>query len=450
MQLLSGITPRVDTCVPMIVQQARRVYQGMDACNKRWMDEEDVIQEGALAALKADRTFVADGISHGQSYQIKFSSYCYKVLFTNLHDTFIKGYKATKRVTDMKEIDAPIKDSETDRIRDSIFGESHEDNQHYEQAQLFVRVCQLVRGPAAELLISVMIGGSPIGMRAIGTVRALTLLRKAVALLGVTYEDFHGFVKNVSARKIALTMLAGGVTMVPGLDIDARVLECIECRGQFSLRDVRSGKFVADTLTCSNCYKQMAEAPAEISCFGKPKTDKHEGYSEKDIECRLLCMDRNACKQHLTSGKENAMSENEVVETDELEDADDLIGDTFDDEPVKPVKKVNKAKSASKPAKKAEAKKPSKKEAKPAKKAKPEAKASEVRGDSLTAKLFGLLEKGATREAMCKATGWTDHSVRGFLSGAPKRFGVKFRNEKKEGGKRTYFLVGKAPVAKKK
>jgi hypothetical protein len=37
------------------------------------------------------------------------------------------------------------------------------------------------------------------------------------------------------------------------------------------------------------------------------------------------------------------------------------------------------------------------------------------------AKIFAMLKKGVTRAAIAKATGWTDHTVRGFLS----RNGVK-------------------------
>jgi hypothetical protein len=39
-----------------------------------------------------------------------------------------------------------------------------------------------------------------------------------------------------------------------------------------------------------------------------------------------------------------------------------------------------------------------------------------------------------------KATGWQAHSVRGFLSTAGKKRGIKIESEKNDGGERAYQM----------
>jgi hypothetical protein len=58
------------------------------------------------------------------------------------------------------------------------------------------------------------------------------------------------------------------------------------------------------------------------------------------------------------------------------------------------------------------------------------------------AQLIALLEgnEGATLEAMCQATGWRPHSVRGALAGTLRRKGLVVHSSKPEAGPRRYRI----------
>jgi hypothetical protein len=83
-----------------------------------------------------------------------------------------------------------------------------------------------------------------------------------------------------------------------------------------------------------------------------------------------------------------------------------------------------------------------KKEAKAGKKAKPaQAKAASTpRPESKGAKILELIgrPKGATLAEIVKATDWQKHSIRGFLSTAAKKHGLKIESTKTEAGDRVY------------
>ena len=86
-----------------------------------------------------------------------------------------------------------------------------------------------------------------------------------------------------------------------------------------------------------------------------------------------------------------------------------------------------------------------KKEAKPAgKKASKQAQVTEAREGSKKSIVLDLLRrpKGATLAELATATGWQNHSVRGFLSGAlGKKMGLQIDSTKREDGQRTYQLA---------
>ena len=115
----------------------------------------------------------------------------------------------------------------------------------------------------------------------------------------------------------------------------------------------------------------------------------------------------------------------------------------------KPHVTPSKAKSARKttPAKQAPkgGKQAVKKEVKPAsKKASRPAKATEAREGSKKSLVLELLRrpKGATLAELATATGWQNHSIRGFLSGAlGKKMGLQIDSTKREDGQRTYQLA---------
>ena len=84
-----------------------------------------------------------------------------------------------------------------------------------------------------------------------------------------------------------------------------------------------------------------------------------------------------------------------------------------------------------------------KKAAKAGKKAAPAKRASAPRPESKGAKILEMIgrAKGATLAEIMKATGWQAHSVRGFISTAGKKQGIKIESAKSDAGERTYKIA---------
>jgi hypothetical protein len=68
--------------------------------------------------------------------------------------------------------------------------------------------------------------------------------------------------------------------------------------------------------------------------------------------------------------------------------------------------------------------------------------ASTPRAESKGAKILELIgrPKGATLAEIVKATDWQKHSIRGFLSTAAKKHGLKIESTKTEAGERVYQI----------
>jgi hypothetical protein len=87
-----------------------------------------------------------------------------------------------------------------------------------------------------------------------------------------------------------------------------------------------------------------------------------------------------------------------------------------------------------------------KKPAKAGKKANRPVRAKEAntpRAESKSAKILALIgrPKGATLVEITKAVGWQANSVRGYLSTASKKRGIKIESAKNDAGDRTYKLA---------
>ncbi len=100
-------------------------------------------------------------------------------------------------------------------------------------------------------------------------------------------------------------------------------------------------------------------------------------------------------------------------------------------------KAAKTAKSSAKPAAKAAAKK----NVQPA--SKKAAKPSAPREGSKKQIIIDLMQRkeGATMAEIAKATGWQNHSIRGFVSGTlTKKMGLKIESTKNEAGERAYRI----------
>ena len=65
------------------------------------------------------------------------------------------------------------------------------------------------------------------------------------------------------------------------------------------------------------------------------------------------------------------------------------------------------------------------------------------RAESKGAKILALIRrpKGATLAELAKLTGWQNHSIRGFLSGAvSKKMGLTVESTRREDGERVYSI----------
>ena len=70
-------------------------------------------------------------------------------------------------------------------------------------------------------------------------------------------------------------------------------------------------------------------------------------------------------------------------------------------------------------------------------------RAGAPRAESKGAKILEMIgrAKGATLAEIMKATEWQAHSVRGFISTAGKKQGIKIESAKSEAGERTYKIA---------
>jgi hypothetical protein len=78
---------------------------------------------------------------------------------------------------------------------------------------------------------------------------------------------------------------------------------------------------------------------------------------------------------------------------------------------------------------------------------------SKQRTNSKQAEVIGMLSrpKGITIPAIMTATGWQQHSVRGFFAGVVrKKLGLALESEKKEGSDRIYRIVASKPQTSSK
>src|ERR1035438_4605171 len=57
MAKLLGISEEIDSCAGLITQSANRTYRRIAPEHKRWIDPEDILQDGLLAAVLSQKKY---------------------------------------------------------------------------------------------------------------------------------------------------------------------------------------------------------------------------------------------------------------------------------------------------------------------------------------------------------------------------------------------------------
>src|SRR5215471_12629066 len=302
------LSERISGCAAMIKQHAYRVHSAIPAEHRRWIDKADVVQEGYIAALEAESKY-------DPSKGSKYSSFCYNALTFHFSHEFVGRLSRQKRTMSyempdgrrrvrseyaMVEIDALPAPGEIADTKDSL-SPTVEAN----AVNSFTTLCGDISPKALVWFVGTIMSNSRSWDRVVplsGTKSQewINELKNAAAKHNIRYNDVQTMMKSDAAQKLALITLARNSSIGLGTEMDARVLQCIDCQGRFALAAIRSGRYIAETMTCRSCYQKMREKEPAESCFGKIKTSDHEGYSEQDVECSLHCKDRKVCRQFIS------------------------------------------------------------------------------------------------------------------------------------------------------
>lgn len=368
--LLKGISPEIDSCVGMIRQQAAHTYRHISPIHRRWLDPEDLIQEGLLAAVQTSQKFdpcrhllpirSADG-SKAMAKPIKYSSYLHNGLHFHL-SKIASPLRQQKRVlAGVLELDAPKPEGRSSlQLPDTA--STPEEIQGAVTA--FLDLCMGMPAPGVILLVRGFVLGTWAEHGLHQEIQIITKISEMAEHKGTSPLALRLLSQHQEAQKMLLTQLVESDIIDLGHDMDARILECTNCAGMFPLVAIRTGRFVVPTMTCKTCYTALEQSP--LACFGKQ-------YSTEAVECRLHCPDRYVCRavSQNQSGVSPMTSEATAQAAEDLKDVD-----LSDVQPTPSKKKPAKAKpngaaqaSAPSPAKKKAAAKPEPKPkaAKPAK-----------------------------------------------------------------------------------
>ena len=353
------VSPLVDSCDRLIFKKAAKTYNRLSPENQRWIDFEDVIQDGFIEAWQAEQRY-------RQDFGTKYSTYLYRGLDLLFHGRYHAPLQQQKRVARLKELDAPVPGSE-DTFPDLVSQEPTPE-EIFSAVSGVLQVCHALPPDAVSFLLQVVT--TETGQITRRGSNSIVLIPEACQRYDVRREDLALIMVSAYAK----SMLVEGVVAAAGHlgEDDAKVLECINCRASFSLNDARKGRYSATSLTCLTCLRELHASGPELTCFGRRKVVKGktvvEGYSEADTECRMHCRDRVACRQFIEKGEKRMTTgnvENIELETEGIDFTDIETGDI--EVPASP-----EAAPATKPRKAA-----AKRAAKPAKVVEPEPVAAE-------------------------------------------------------------------------
>jgi len=384
MSSIGSISPLVDSCDKLIHKKALKTFHCISPENKRWVDLEDVIQDGIIEAWEAEQRYKLHASmpkpkSGKKEFHSKYSTYLYRGLDMLFSARYWVPLRQQKRVAPLLELDKPLDTGDGDTYIDL-------EEQRVSPVVMFqavsgiVHVCSAVSPAALSFLLAVIV--SEDCKLKHGRLAELAGISEACQKFGIRRADFELVLSSQDSKSRVLEGVLRATTK--SKDEDVKVLECITCRGMSSLADARAGRYSATSLTCLSCLKKLYATGPENSCFGRLKVVDNnrtvtEGFSEADAECRLHCRDRAACKRFIEekgtimaeavddmsvdledvdfSDIETEADEDAEVDGDETEDADE---DEPEEKPAKDEKltksakadKVISGKSAGKAAKK--------------------------------------------------------------------------------------------------
>lgn len=371
---VTGVSPMVDSCSRLVYQKAKKTFSRISPENRRWIDLDDVIQDGLIEAWQASRRYV-DGRGERLS---KFSSYLYRGLDMALSGRYGMPLRQKKRTAALLELDALLPGTQ---MRPDIPDRRLSPEELYAAISVVTQLCRSVSPAALSFLLAVMsvvsaqtvVSGRRRRSRLVSfsrrTREAIQCIPEACIRHRVRREDMD----LVLSRPEAVGLVLEGVVQDRDLraEEDAKVLACVGCSERFSLSDVRKGLYWARSLTCKSCLDKLFASGPENSCFGREKEVHNtrtvtEGYSEADAECRLHCRDKAACVRYIEERRKTMSEATDTLEVD-VDDVDftgidagsEVPEETGTTKSTKHAKGVKVAKSA-KTAKAAKTAKPTK------------------------------------------------------------------------------------------
>jgi hypothetical protein len=341
---LKGISPQIDACSGLIFQKATQTYSQITQEHRRWIDLEDLLQEGLLAALKAQS-------SYETGKDTKFSTYLYTGLhFHNTGRCKDRLRQAKRASAGLVELDAPV-DDEEGGLTPSLASQEQGQEVACGTIQAFLGLCRSLSPGAAAYLIRGLLGGVEVrmGRHQRSESRYQGEIALAVRKHRVRVDELRLLTKSEEIRKMVLHRLAeaGSIQLNPDV-LMAEVLECIRCRKLFSLDAVQKGRYVVSTMTCSRCYHVMQRLPLSESCFGKSPAEG--GPTETDRTCQLHCRDRAICREFVSGARKDMAKKEKVAEAKAPVEQDELADVDFSAAETKTDKKPKAAKAAPKPA----------------------------------------------------------------------------------------------------
>jgi DNA-directed RNA polymerase specialized sigma24 family protein len=318
MQVCS-VSPAVDSCARLIYQKAQKTYARIPTENRRYIDFEDVLQEGLIAAWKAEKTF-------DKRKKAKFSTY----LFTGLdmvYSGLLSPLRQKKRCSNgMEELDAPaVSEISSDYTQQTaVYADILTDgvaSSLTQQAAVssLLAVFGVADPEVQYLLLEVASGNWRFNVRHSKLVRRL---RRLSRWHHATEHDYNLLSDNADVK----AQVIEGMSRLTNIEVaDSRLLLCGECGKLFSLTDVRAGRYVASSLACAACLTKLQGEPVNSTCFGKRKVVQdgrtlRQGFSESNAACRLHCRDRVACKNYAARKGTHMIGDAAVLDDVQLED----------------------------------------------------------------------------------------------------------------------------------